>query len=54
MVQITGNAPPVGTVGDLYTFTVTATGDNPPIHWAADGTLPAGLQLDASTGILSG
>ncbi|MGH3204337.1 MAG: Ig domain-containing protein, partial [Streptosporangiaceae bacterium] len=42
------------TVGDLYTFTVTATGDNPPIHWAADGTLPAGLQLDASTGILSG
>ena len=49
MVQIAGNAPPQGTVGDLYTFTFTATGDNPASQWVADGTLPSGLQLDAGT-----
>ena len=40
MVQIAGNAPPQGTVGDLYAFTFTAAGDNPASHWAGDGTLP--------------
>jgi hypothetical protein len=54
MVQIAGNAPPQGTVGDLYTFTFTATGDNPPSQWTADGTLPSGLQIDPGTGLLSG
>ena len=54
MVQIAGNAPPPGTVGDLYTFTVTATGDNPASQWAADGTMPSGVKLDATTGVLSG
>src|SRR5579863_408971 len=54
MVQIAGNAPPEGTVGDLYAFTFTATGDNPATQWVADGTLPAGLQLVPNTGVLSG
>ena len=54
MVQIAGNAPPQGTVGDLYTFTFTATGDNPASQWVADGTLPSGLQLDANTGVFTG
>src|ERR1700730_8648767 len=54
MVQIAGNAPPQGTVGDLYAFTFTCTGDNPASQWAGDGTLPSGLQLDTGTGMLSG
>jgi hypothetical protein len=54
MVQIAGNAPPQCTVGDLYTFTFTCTGDNPASQWVTDGTLPSGLQIDASTGVLTG
>lgn len=54
MVQIAGNVPPQGTVGDFYTFPCTATGDNPASQWAADGTMPSGLSLDANTGVLSG
>ena len=50
MVQIAGNAPPQGTVGDLYAFTFTAAGDNPASQWVGDGTLPSGLQLDPGTG----
>jgi hypothetical protein len=54
MVQIAENAPPQCTVGDLYTFTFTASGDNPASQWATDGTLPSGLRLDATAGVLSG
>ena len=54
MVQIAENAPSQGTVGDVYTLPFTATGDNPARQWAADGTLPPGVQLDPSTGVLSG
>ena len=54
MVQIAGNGPPQGTVGDLYAFTFTAAGDNPASQWAGDGSLPSGLQLDPGTGVLSG
>jgi hypothetical protein len=54
MVQIAQNAPPQCTVGDLYSFTFTATGDNPASQWATDGTPPSGLVLDASAGVLSG
>lgn len=54
MVEIGGNVPPQGTVGDLYTFTITATGVNQPYQWVADGTLPAGLHLDPDTATLSG
>jgi Putative Ig domain len=54
MVQIAADAPPEGTVGDFYSFTIPRTEENPPSQWAVDGTLPAGLQLDPSKGILSG
>ena len=54
MVQIAGNGPPQGTVGDLYAFTFTAAGDNPASQWVGDGSLPSGLQLDPATGVLSG
>src|SRR5580693_5005926 len=54
MVEIAGDAPPQGTVGDLYTFTITAAGDNPPSQWVPDGALPSGCQLDPNTGVLTG
>jgi hypothetical protein len=54
MVQIAGNGPPQGTVGDLYAFTFTAAGDNPASQWVGDGSLPSGLQLEPGTGVLSG
>jgi hypothetical protein len=55
MVQIAENAPPQGTVGDSYRFTFTAVpGDTAASHWAADGTLPSGLQLEPGSGTLSG
>jgi hypothetical protein len=42
-----------GTVGTPYTQTLLATGDE-PIAWSITGNLPVGLNLDPSTGIISG
>ena len=43
-----------GTVGAAYSATLTATGTT-PITWAiSKGNLPAGLSLEAATGIISG
>ena len=51
---ITSGAPPNGIVGRAYSFTFAATG-TAPISWTvAAGTLPAGLMLNANTGVLSG
>jgi Putative Ig domain/Bacterial lectin len=48
-------APPSGTVGTAYTDTLTATGGTTPYSWSVSlGTLPAGISLNASTGVLSG
>ena len=45
---------PGGTVGSAYSQTLIATGDT-PITWSIEsGSLPAGLSLEASTGIISG
>lgn len=49
---ITSRAPPGGALGVSYGFTVTATG-TAPLSFSATG-LPAGLSIDASTGIISG
>lgn len=38
-------------VGAIFTYRITATGS--PLHFAASG-LPAGLSLDATTGLISG
>lgn len=62
IVVVGGNAPAItrnvlvsGTVGVAYTATLSAAGGTAPYTWAVTrGTLPAGLTLDASTGILSG
>lgn len=50
---ITTESLPDGEVGTAYSQTLTATGDT-PITWGVSGTLPAGLSLDAATGIISG
>lgn len=44
-----------GTAGALYSHLLVATGGKPPYVWAVDsGALPAGLILDAETGLISG
>ena len=50
----TGENLPDGTVGVPYTANLEATGTE-PITWSVtSGTLPGGLTLDASTGVISG
>jgi len=52
---ITTAALPVGTVGTAYSATLAATGGTGAKTWSvSSGTLPAGLSLDASTGVISG
>jgi hypothetical protein len=44
-----------GTIGARYSATLTVTGGAGPYTWSiASGTLPGGLQLDPSTGVISG
>lgn len=45
---------PIGTVGVMYDVTLTATGAAGAVTWAAQGNLPAGLALEASSGRLTG
>ncbi len=52
---ITTTTLPGGTVGVPYSSTLQATGGTPGYTWSLDsGTLPAGLALNASTGVVSG
>ena len=51
----TSTALPSGQVGAAYTATLSATGGIPPYSWSLkSGTLPAGLSLNAATGVISG
>ena len=46
---------PNGTVGTAYSRTITATGGTAPYTYSVSaGTLPAGLTLNATTGVLAG
>ena len=46
---------PFGTVGVAYNQTLTAVGGSSPYTWSvSSGTLPAGLALNPSTGVISG
>jgi hypothetical protein len=54
-VAITTSSLPAGTVGTPYSATLTATAGTPPYAWSvSSGSLPAGLSLDPSTGVISG
>lgn len=48
-----GNPPP-GQMGVFYSHTFPTTGGTPPFVFSSLGTLPLGLTLNASTGVLSG
>lgn len=47
-------APPGGQVGVPYSDPLVVTGGTAPFTWSSTGTLPAGLTLNPSTGLLSG
>ena len=52
---ISTSSLPNGQVGVAYNTTLTATSGTPPYTWSiTSGTLPAGLTLNASTGVISG
>ena len=54
-LSLTFGTPPTGQVGVPYTDTLTAAGGTTPYTWSVSaGTLPAGITLGASTGVLAG
>jgi Putative Ig domain len=54
-LSITTTSIPDATVGQAFTFTLKASGGTSPYTWSiVSGTLPAGLSLDAGTGVISG
>jgi hypothetical protein len=54
-LTITTTSLPVGTVQAPYSQTLAANGGTTPYTWAVTaGTLPAGLSLNTSTGVISG
>jgi Putative Ig domain len=54
-LAVTTTALPGAQVGRPYTATLAATGGTPPLTWSlAAGTLPAGLSLTPSSGVISG
>lgn len=52
-VRVTTAQLPQGTAGGVYSATLLAEGGAQPYTWSASG-LPAGLALNASTGVISG
>jgi hypothetical protein len=51
----TTSAVPAGTVGVSYSGTLTTAGCTSPLTWSvASGSLPSGLSLNPSTGVISG
>jgi hypothetical protein len=54
-LTLTFTAPPAGQAGTAYSDTLTAAGGTTPYTWSVSaGTLPAGLSLNASTGVIAG
>ncbi len=54
-LAITTTVLPVGTVGTAYNTSLVAAGGTGSKSWSiSSGTLPAGLSLNASTGVISG
>lgn len=53
--RITTDSLPDGEVGTAFLATLASTGGAAPVVWSiAEGTLPDGIALNASTGVLSG
>ena len=54
-IQLLSTTLPGATQGTAYSAALSAQAGNPPYTWAiTSGTLPAGLSLNASTGVISG
>jgi large repetitive protein len=54
-LHITTASLPSGMTATSYSTTLNATGGTPPFTWSlVNGQLPAGLTLDAQTGLISG
>ena len=55
-VVITNTSLAMGMIGVAYSQTLVATGGQAPYTWSmgAGGSLPPGLELNASTGVISG
>ena len=62
-LKVNPEAPPViqnsalqnGNVGVAYSVTLAATGGTKPYHWSVQsGTLPGGLSLNSTTGVITG
>ncbi|HUB03166.1 MAG TPA: putative Ig domain-containing protein [Terriglobales bacterium] len=54
-LSITTTSLPSGSVGTAYSTTLAATGGITPYTWSvSSGSLPAGLTLNATTGVISG
>jgi hypothetical protein len=52
---VTTSSLPGGTLGTAYSQGLSATGGVPPYRWSiSTGSLPSGLTLNASTGLISG
>jgi hypothetical protein len=53
--KVTTTSLPAGSVGTAYSATPTATGGKKPYTWSINaGSLPPGLSINASTGVISG
>lgn len=53
--EVTNTTLPGGTVGTAYTATLAATGGTGPYTWSvSNGSLPEGLALNSTTGVISG
>ena len=53
-ITVTNPSTNTGTVGSPFSVTFTQSGGIGTITWSESGTLPSGVTLDASTGVLSG
>ncbi len=54
-LAITTTTLPAGSIGTVYSATVSATGGAQPYTWSlTSGTLPAGLSLGSASGVISG
>jgi len=53
-LAITTTALPAAKEGEAYAATLESSGGAPPVSWSVDQPLPAGLNHNASTGVISG